>query len=321
MGYLGAIITKAGVTDRIAWPRMFIQIPMKHSLVFRFIILVCLIQSCNTSPKIFETEEGQSIRLKVDEAVIRLDSTISRFSQIVRIDHSRLAEGEGVYTPPAIVTIFSNPEVNSRLIQINPLAGIDLPYKVLCYSEPELVRASIAYTSPEFIMQRHGLSQNDLTDYTAEINSVIKSFPGEIISATDLSGVDKNFGLVVRRSDFDFQTTLGNLMKAIQGQGDTEIFGEIDFQSEAGRYEIEVRPTTLILFGAPEPGGKAMNKTPKLGLDAFCQKLLVFEKENGVFIAYNDIVAFSELYYDTSTIPQRVINHRLKSVFEEAITE
>ncbi len=300
---------------------MFIQNPMKKSLVFLYIFLGCLIQSCNTSPKIFETEEGQVIRLEVDQVVMRLDSAMSNFEMIARIDHSRLAESEGVYTPPSIVTIFSNPEVNSRLIQLNPLAGIDLPYKVLCYSEPDLAGARIAFTSPEFIMLRHGLSQNDLRDYSADITSVTKSFSREIFSATDLSGIDKNFGLVVTKSDFDFQTTLGNLMKAIQGQGDTEVFGEIDFKNEAAPYDIDVKPTTLILFGAPEPGGKAMNKCPKLGLDAFCQKLLVFEKDNGVFIAYNDIVAFSELYYDTSTIPQRVINRRLKSVFEEAITE
>ena len=72
---------------------------------------------------------------------------------------------------------------------------------------------------------------------------------------------------------------------------------------------------------APKPGGQAMNKCPKIGLDAFCQKLLILETDKEVFIAYNDIIAFSKLYYQKSTIPQRIINYRLNSVFEDAITE
>lgn len=294
---------------------------MKNSFVCFLIILASLSQSCNTSPKVFETEEGLRSRSQVDQAVKVLDGALQGFDVVTRIDHSRLAEGEGVYTPPSIVTIFSNPEVNARLIKTNQLAGLDLPYRILCYSEPDLTKASIAYTSVAFLSQRHGLSLSDLEGYAAELNAVLSAFPKELLSGTDLSQVNKDFGLILKRSAFDFRSTLQNLLNGIKGQGDTEIFGEIDFKNEASRYDIEVSPTTLILFGAPEPGGKAMFKCPKLGLDAFCQKLLVFEKDNEVFIAYNDIVAFSELYCDTSTIPQRVINRRLQSVFEEAITE
>ncbi len=294
---------------------------MKNLFLLFCILLGGLFQSCNTSSNKFETQEGLSIRNKVDQTVISLDSAISNFSVVLRIDHSRLAEGEEVYTPPSIVTIFSNPEVNSKLLKMNQLVGIDLPYKVLCYSEPDITNASIAYTSPEFIIKRHGLTQSDLSEFSNDINSVINSFPKSMISATDLSIVNRNFGLIVKKSEFDFNTTLENLKKGVKEQGDTKIFGEIDYKNEAIQYAIEINPTTLILFGAPKPGGQAMNKCPKIGLDAFCQKLLVFENENEVFIAYNDIVDFSELYYQTWTIPQRVINYRLKGVFEEAISK
>ena len=58
---------------------------------------------------------------------------------------------------------------------------------------------------------------------------------------------------------------------------------------------------------------------PKLGLDAFCQKLLVFEDEDGnVQIAFNDIVAFAKLHYGRSNMAQQVINTRLKQTFKKA---
>ena len=65
-----------------------------------------------------------------------------------------------------------------------------------------------------------------------------------------------------------------------------------------------------------------MMTSPKIGLDAFCQKLLVYENEsNEVWVAYNDIVAFADLYYQTSTKPQQMINQRLKMTFSKAVTK
>ena len=44
---------------------------------------------------------------------------------------------------------------------------------------------------------------------------------------------------------------------------------------------MAIKPTTLILFGGPAPGAKAMNGAATLGLDAFCQKFLVWEDAKG----------------------------------------
>lgn len=294
---------------------------MKKSILIIGVFLSGIFLSCNTSISKFETPEGIKMRNDVDQNVSILDQEINSFNFILRIDHSRLAEAVDVYTPSSIVTLFSNPKVNSELLKINQLVGIDLPYKVLSYSEPELTNPSITYTSPEFLMKRHGLSNNDVAAFSNDINLVIKSYPNSSISSTDLRKVDKDFGLIIKKSDFDFVTTIENLKKDIQAQGDTQIFGEIDFKKEAAEYTIEIDPTILILFGAPAPGGKAMNKTPKIGLDAFCQKLLVFEKDSSVFIAYNDIVEFSKLYYQKGTNPQRVVNYRLNKVYGKAISK
>ena len=184
-----------------------------------------------------------------------------------------------------------------------------MPYKVLCYSEPDLNGAKIAYTSSAFIMKRHGLNQEDMKDYDADLLPIINKFPKNILSPTNLENVDKNFGILFKESDFDYTTTVTKIKTAINAQGDTRMFGEINFKKEAEAHNISLEPTLLILFGAPEPGGKAMHTTPKLGLDAFCQKILIYKSDNKVFVAYNDIVVFSKLYYNKSSIPQRIINY------------
>jgi len=294
----------------------------RAKILYIGILYSTLLVSCNnTSIEKFNTPEGKEIRQKVDQMVIDLDSNISNFNQVARIDHSRFAEDVGVYTPPSIVTIFSNAKVNSNLIKKNQLIGLDLPYKVLCYSEPELKEARIAYTSPEFITKRHGLNQDDIKEYASDISLLTSKFSKKSISKTDLSKVTKDFAIILKISDFDFYTTLKKVKIAINAQGDTKMFGEINYKEEAQAHNIDVDSTTLILFGAPEPGGKAMIESPKLGLDAFCQKILIYKKQNTVYVAYNDIIDFSELYYQDWTIPQRIINYRLNNVFEKAITK
>ena len=121
--------------------------------------------------------------------------------------------------------------------------------------------------------------------------------------------------------DFDFNTTVQNLRDIVMAQEDTKWFADVDYQKDALKHDVDIRPTILLLFGGPAPGGKAMMTSPKIGLDAFCQKLLVYENENDeVWIAYNDIIAFAKLYYQTSTKPQQMINQRLKMTFTKAVT-
>lgn len=152
------------------------------------------------------------------------------------------------------------------------------------------------------------------------MNQTLAQLPTNLISNTNTKDISKNFGIVTLKSDFNFETTVNNLKNIVMSQNDTQWFADIDFQKEAKDLNIDIRPTNLLLFGGPAPGGKTMVTTPKIGLDAFCQKLLVNEdSDKHIFICYNDIVAFSELYYNTSTKPQHFINKMLKATFSKAI--
>lgn len=260
------------------------------------------------------------VRRKVDDKVEQLKNFIHPFNSITQIDHSRLAKDAGVYTPPSVVTIFSDKKINAQLLQRDQLIGVDLPFKVLLYSEPDTQEVTLAYTSAEFIQRRHALSGEDVEEFQNELGQVIKNFPEAIYAKDFSSKVEEDYGLIVHQSTKPFEQTIVDLKSAILSQGDTQMFADIDFQKESKEVGVDIPPTYLILFGGPAPGGKAMKNTPRIGLDAFCQKLLVFEKENGdVFIAYNDIEAFSDLYYDTKTFPQMIINYRLGTTLGGAV--
>ena len=83
---------------------------------------------------------------------------------------------------------------------------------------------------------------------------------------------------------------------------------------------ITLAPTYMILFGGPGPGGKAMAEAPTLGLDAFCQKFLVWQDEEGnVFLSFNDLVALAQRQQVAVAPVLRVINLRLKRTFTAAL--
>ncbi len=64
-----------------------------------------------------------------------LATNTSDFETVAVIDHSRLAEKEGVPMPPAVVTLYSKHSVNTALMKLNPRVGLDLPQKVLVFEE------------------------------------------------------------------------------------------------------------------------------------------------------------------------------------------
>ena len=127
-------------------------------------------------------------------------------------------------------------------------------------------------------------------------------------------------GIITINSPFDFQTTVEKVQAAIESQDDTVGFGSIDFQEQARAIGEDIAPSTMILFGGPAPGAKAMSAAPTLGLDAFCQKFLIWQDENQqVHLSFNDLLALAERQAVSKSIALRVINYRLNKLFTEAL--
>ncbi|HEY1883320.1 MAG TPA: DUF302 domain-containing protein [Candidatus Cybelea sp.] len=89
---------------------------------------------------------------------------------------------------------------------------------------------------------------------------------------------------MTKRSRHSYPTTLSLLKEAIAGGGNT-IFATIDQAAAAQAAGLELRPTTLVVFGNPKGGTPLMNAFPLLALD-LPLKLLVWEDGDGVKIAY-----------------------------------
>lgn len=254
------------------------------------------------------------------EANVRGNSV---FGVIADIDHARLGAKAGSPMPPSHVLIWSDPALEAVILKQTPVAAVDLPLRILAYENQETGKAAVIYNSFEFVALRHSLPEDaTLRDrYESAFSTAAKGVPESAISKFP-SDAMPDAGLVTLTSPHDFETTEKRIRHAIEAQSDTVSFGEVDFAARSKIHGVELRPLRLILFGGPGPGGKAMASAPTLGLDAFCQKLLIWQDENGtVHVTFNDLLALAERQGVSGGLPLRVINRRLRETFSAALEQ
>src|SRR6516225_4499595 len=92
----------------------------------------------------------------VAETVDRLKSLIEDrgFTVFRVIDHSGTAERVGVQMPDSKLVMFGKPTVGAAVMVAAPLAGLDLPLKVLVWEDENGV-VSVGYNSPAFLAERY----------------------------------------------------------------------------------------------------------------------------------------------------------------------
>ncbi|WP_171207154.1 DUF302 domain-containing protein [Ruegeria sp. HKCCA0235A] len=282
----------------------------------RFGFVFSMIATLSLSTSAFA--QSSSAQTAVDENFLGLETAVAEAgaTPIASIDHARLAKAEGVEMPASRVLIFSVPEINTPILKGNVRAGLDLPFRVLSFDQDG--RPQIAYTDSQFLKVRHGLINSQaLNSFENKLLDVLNDLDA---APAPTKGLIANHGIIELRSELSVSEAVERLKTAVMGQDDTVWFGEIDFATEASQLGVELPDAVLLLFGGPAPGGVAMADFPAIGLDAFCQKLLVYaNEEGGSVVIFNDIAALAELYYGSSAEPHHGLNKRLTATFRTAI--
>ncbi len=91
----------------------------------------------------------------------RLVAVISKAGATLfaRIDHQAGAEKAGLKMAPATVVIFGNPKMGTPIMNANPRAAIDLPVKVLIWTEDG--NTMIGAVAPAALQARHNIDGVD----------------------------------------------------------------------------------------------------------------------------------------------------------------
>ena len=74
------------------------------------------------------------------------------------VDHSGEAEKVGMKMRPTKLMIFGSPKAGTPLMLAAPSIAIDLPLKILVWEDSQ-GKVWVSYNSPDYLEERHGLSQ------------------------------------------------------------------------------------------------------------------------------------------------------------------
>jgi uncharacterized protein (DUF302 family) len=94
-------------------------------------------------------------------------------------------------------------------------------------------------------------------------------------------------GTITLRSSHGFATTLERLATALESKGIT-VFARIDHAAGAAGVGLELRPTTLVVFGNPAAGTPLMQAAQTAGLDLPLKALVWQDAQGEVMLSYND---------------------------------
>jgi uncharacterized protein (DUF302 family) len=72
------------------------------------------------------------------------------------VDHGANAADVGLPLGPCILLVFGNPRAGTLLMQPNPEAGIDLPFKALAWTDAD-GDTWLGWNDPAWVAERHGL--------------------------------------------------------------------------------------------------------------------------------------------------------------------
>ena len=293
----------------------------------RLALLSCLAAACLAACGSPEPVPDERYR-ETDQFIELIGASLSSRSslrEIADIDHSRLGASAGSPMPPARALIFSDPQLESLLIEQAPLIALDLPLRVLAFEEAESQSNKVIYNRFDYLVSRYQLDSETASELGVRYDQLFSDVTVEIPAgavASFSSDEMKPDGIITIPSPYDFAETLQRVNDAIEDQDDTLMFGLVDFQANAREVGRAIRPSTMILFGAPGPGGKAMSSSPTLGLDGFCQKFLIWEDGAGqIKLSFNDLLALARRQEAKVALALRVVNFRLNSVFSDALSE
>ncbi len=94
-------------------------------------------------------------------------------------------------------------------------------------------------------------------------------------------------GLVRVKSAHGVKETLDRLETALKAK-DVNIVARVDHAAAAGKVGLQLRPTTVLIFGNPKAGTPLMQCAQAVAID-LPQKALAWQDDKGqVWLAYND---------------------------------
>jgi uncharacterized protein (DUF302 family) len=106
---------------------------------------------------------------------------------------------------------------------------------------------------------------------------------------------DEVHGVVTKRSPRSVTDTVNRFLDLLASKG-VKVFTVIDQRAEARAAGLELRETTLVIFGNPSAGTGVMVAAPLSALDLPLKVLVWADPEQGTLVSYTDPAVLVDRY-------------------------
>jgi uncharacterized protein (DUF302 family) len=106
---------------------------------------------------------------------------------------------------------------------------------------------------------------------------------------------DPESGAITKASPRPVSETVARLLELLESKGMT-VFAVIDQQAAARQVGLDLRPTTLVLFGNPLGGTPVMDAAPLSALDLPLKVLIWADGDEGCHVSYTDPAVLAARY-------------------------
>lgn len=116
---------------------------------------------------------------------------------------------------------------------------------------------------------------------------ILSIFSATVLLVSTISVAENNSGLIILDSDFSVSKTLDRLGMALERKGVT-VFARINHKDGAEKSGLELKPTSLLIFGTPKMGTPLMQSNPQIGIDLPLKALAWTDEAGQTKLAYTD---------------------------------
>ena len=199
----------------------------------------------------------------------------------LQIDHASNAASIDQELPPARVVYFGNPEVGTPLMQANRAVGIELPLRMMVYQD-DAERTLVTYRNATYLMRTYDIDRPTLEENTNQLLANL----AQRENPEPFQNISYDFAdnLINRTSNFEFAETVSRAKQSIADLG-LNLVLEFDHAANAETVDLDLQPTTLLVFGNPTVGTQLMRDQIETGYD-LPLRLLVWENDGTTFVSY-----------------------------------
>jgi uncharacterized protein (DUF302 family) len=115
---------------------------------------------------------------------------------------------------------------------------------------------------------------------------------------------DQASGIITKTARGSVAATVAALVHEVEERGMT-VFATVDHSAEARSHGLELRDTTVVIFGSPEAGTPVMQASPLTALD-LPLKVLVWDDDGSTRISFTDPAVLAARHHLSDVLAARL---------------